>query len=102
MKLSARHGRWVEILHGYTYSINHMFGVENKAADALTRRTCLLNQMSAQVVSFDKIKEKYESCADFGEILILLREEVTPEIDGFLFRDGYLFRFRKFTFHILS
>ena len=72
-----------------------MFGVENKAADALTRRTCLLNQMSAQVVSFDKIKEKYESCAYFGEILVLLREEVTPEIDGFLLRDGYLFRFRK-------
>ena len=45
--------------------------------------------MSIEVVSFDKIEEEYESCLDFGEIIILLKEGVTPEIDGFLLQDGY-------------
>ena len=38
-------------------------------------------------VSID-VKEEYESCPDFGDI-ILLKEGVTPEIDGFLLQDGY-------------
>ena len=42
----------------------NMSRVENKAANALSRRTCLLNQMNIKVVSFDKIKEEYEPCPD--------------------------------------
>jgi len=60
-----------------------MSELENKVADALSRRTCLLNQMSAEVVGFDKTKEEYESCPNFGEIVVLLKG-VTPEINGFL------------------
>ena len=47
--------------------------------------------MSTEVVGFDKIKEEYESCLDFGEIIILLKEGVTREIDGFLLQHSYLF-----------
>jgi len=64
----------IEFLQDYTYTLKHMSGVENKAADALNCRTYLLNQMSAEVVSFDKIKEKYESHPDFGAIVVLLKE----------------------------
>jgi len=51
-----------------------MSGVENKVADALSHRTCLLNQMSVEVVGFDKIKEEYESCPSFEEIIVLFKE----------------------------
>ena len=64
-----RHGRWVEFLQDYTDTLKHMFGVENTAVDARSRRICL-NQMSAELVGFDKIKEEYESCPDFGEIIV--------------------------------
>ena len=50
--------------------------------------------MNAEVVGFDKIKKEYEPRPDFEEI-VLLKEGVTPEIDGFLLQDGYLFRFHK-------
>ena len=70
-----------------------MFGVENKVVDAHSCRTYLLNQMSAEVVDFNKIKEEYKSCPDFGEIIVLLKEWVTPEIDSFLLQDGYFFYF---------
>jgi len=70
----------------------HMSGVRNKVVDAISRRTCLLNQMSAKVVGFDKFKEEYKSCPDFGEIVVLLKEGVTSEMDGFLLQDGNLFQ----------
>ena len=77
----------------------HMSGVENKVANVLSRRTCLLNQMNTEVVCFDKIKEEYESCLNFREAVVLLKEGVTPEIDGFLLQNGSLFRFYKLCPH---
>ena len=37
-KLSARHGRWVETLQDYTFSLRHRPRSENRVADALSRR----------------------------------------------------------------
>ena len=70
-----------------------MSEVENKIADAFSRRVCFLKQLSAEIVSFERIKEK--SCSDFGEIVYVLKEGTTPEIDGVLLYDDYLFRFHK-------
>ena len=68
--------------------------MENRVADALSRRRALLSVMSTEVVGFEKIKETYESCPDFGNIYTVLRDSLTHEIDGFLLQDGYLFRSR--------
>ena len=46
------------------------------------------------MVGFEKIKETYESCPDFGNIYTVLRDSLIHEIDGFLLQDGYLFRSR--------
>jgi len=67
-------------LHLY---LKHTSGVEN-LADALSRRACVLKQLNAEVVGFERIKEEYESCPDFGDIFGALKEGVTSEIDGFL------------------
>jgi len=50
--------------------------------------------LSGEVVGFEKIKDEYESCPDFKEIVYALKG-VIPKIDSFLLHDGYLFRFRK-------
>jgi len=89
--LSARHDRWTEFLQDYTYTLKHMSGVENKVADALSRRVCLLIQLSAEVVRFERIKEEHELCPGFEKNVLVLKERMTPEIDGFLLQDGYLF-----------
>jgi len=93
-KLNSRHGRWIEFLQDYTYALKHKAGVENRVADALSHRRALLSVMSTEVVGFEKIKETYESCPDFGNIYTILRDSLTHEIDGFLLQDGYLFRSR--------
>ena len=41
------------------------------------------------------MKDEYESCPNFGEIVYALKEGVRPEIDDCLLQDGYLFQFRK-------
>ena len=46
------------------------------------------------MVGFEKIKDTYESCLDFRNIYIVLRDSLTHEIDDFLLQDGYLFRSR--------
>ena len=70
-------------------------GVENKVADALNLRVMILITMSAEVTGSERLKEGYESCPDFGEIYVTLRDGSVREIDNFLLQDGYLFRFHK-------
>jgi len=36
--------------------------MENKAADALSRRVTLLSIISVEVTGFKRLKEEYESC----------------------------------------
>jgi len=46
-RLNARHSKWVEFLQDYTLFSNKA-GVENKVADALSRRVMILVTMSAE------------------------------------------------------
>ena len=48
--------------------INHYVGIENKAADALSRLIVTLHRMSAHVIGFDRLKDEYSACPDFGII----------------------------------
>ena len=70
--------------------MKHTSGVENKVADALSRRTCVLKQLKAEIAGVERIKKEYVSCPDFGDFLCF-EERVTQEIDGFLLHDDYLF-----------
>ena len=56
-------------------SSNTEVTIENRAADALSRRRALIFTMSAKVVGFEKIKDTYESCSNFGEIFTVLRDD---------------------------
>jgi len=69
--------------------------VENRAADALSCKVSLLSAMRVNVTSFNKLKEEYERCPDFGDIYATL--QVGPSIDysEYLLQDGYLFRGQK-------
>ena len=48
--------------------INHRAGIENKVVDALSRLTITLHCMSAHVTGFDRLKDEYSTCPDFGII----------------------------------
>ena len=60
-------------MQDYTYTLKHMSEVENKVADALNRRVGFLKPLSAEVMSFERQKDEYESCTNFGEIFCVKR-----------------------------
>ena len=83
------------ILQDYTFVLKHKAGVENKVADALNRCVMILLAMSTEVIGFQRLREEYESCPDFGEIYVALRDGSVREMDRFLLHDRYLFMFCK-------
>ena len=74
--------------------INHRYGIENKAADALSRLTVTIHRMSAHVIGFDRLKNKYFACPNFG-----IYNEVSngnrQEYLDFLVENGYFFKVTK-------
>ena len=48
--------------------INHRASIENKASDTLNRLIVTLHRMSAHVIRFDRLKNEYSACPDFGII----------------------------------
>ena len=67
-------------------------GVENKVADALSRRVSILTATSSEVTGFERIKNDYDSCPDFGEVYRVLSDGLIREKDDYFLLDGYLFR----------
>ena len=73
-RLNARHSKWVKFLQDCTFLLNYKARVENKVADVLCRRVMILITMSAEVTVFERLREKCESCPDFGEIYVKLQD----------------------------
>ena len=90
-KLNPRHGHWVEFLQAYTFVLKHKAGTENEVADALSRRISLLVFMSVETTRFERIREEYASCPNFGKNYTLLRDGLARENDDFFLQDDYLF-----------
>ena len=94
-KLNARHAKWIEFLNEYFFVINHRFGIENKAADALSRLTVTLHRMSAHAIGSDRLKNEYSAYPDFG---IIYNEVSNGNRQGYLdffVENGYLFKVTK-------
>ena len=69
--------------------------MKNKATDALSRRVTLLSVISVEVTRFERLKEEYESCSEFGEIYLKLKDKNHRVITSYHLQDGYLFQDNK-------
>ena len=94
-KLNAQHAKWVEFLNEYSFVINHRSGIENKAVDAFSRLTVTLHRMSSHVIGFDRLKNEYSACLDFGIIYNEVSNGKRQEYLDFLVENGYLFTVTK-------
>ncbi|XP_050368930.1 uncharacterized protein LOC126787035 [Argentina anserina] len=89
-KLNRRHAQWVEELQEYYFVIRHKSGVQNKVADALSRKEALLSIMGAQVLGFEQLKELYKDDSDFGSTWAEC--VASKPTSDFHIKDGYLFK----------
>ena len=71
-KLNSRHVKWSSFLQLFTFNLKHYVGIENKVADALSRKTLLLVNMSATTIGFEELKHCYDNDADFGDVYSFL------------------------------
>ena len=94
-KLNFRHSSWVEFLQRYYFVVKHRVGVENKATDALSQKVSLLFVMSVKVTGFERLKDDYKSCPDYGELYTSLINALQPILDDYTLQDGYLFKANK-------
>ncbi|GKV33824.1 hypothetical protein SLEP1_g42275 [Rubroshorea leprosula] len=67
-KISRRHAAWSEFLQAYPFLLKYKSGVQNRVADALSRRHALLTSLQMKVTGFEVIKELYENDPDFSKI----------------------------------
>ncbi|RVW97795.1 Retrovirus-related Pol polyprotein from transposon 297 [Vitis vinifera] len=67
-KLNSRHVKWSSFLQLFTFNLRHCAGIENKVADALSRKTLLLVNMSTTTIGFEELKHCYDNDADFGDV----------------------------------
>ena len=110
-KLQVRHAKWVSFLQEYSFIIKHRPGVENKVADALSRKRslaaikgvisrkkCLVGTLEVEVTDLVSIKALYEDDADFGSIFAKCLDPSVgerKELEDFFIQEGYLFKGKK-------
>ena len=52
----------------WAYRLDPITGSQNKVADALSKRSILLNAMQVKVIGFEILKEQHAKDLDFGRI----------------------------------
>ena len=86
---------WIEVIQGFTFVVKHRSGVENKVADALSRRVHLLNTMSVSITGFERLIDEYICCLDFGIIYQEISDGNRHTHNDFIIDDGHLFQGTK-------
>jgi hypothetical protein len=66
-KLNQRHAKWVEFMHNFTFFIKHIFVNANKVADALSRRSLIIQEFQVKTLGFEHLKEMYQEDPYFKE-----------------------------------
>ena len=93
-KLNQKHVKWVEFLQGFTFVIKHVSGKANRVADALSRKSLMVQESQVQVLGFDFLKYLYKSNIDFKEAYeISLNHAQTDRgpWNEYILQDGLLF-----------
>jgi hypothetical protein len=67
-KLNQRHAKWVEFMQKFIFVIKHISGSANKVADALSRRSFIIQEFQVKTLGFEHIKEMHQEDPYFKEV----------------------------------
>ncbi|PKU69720.1 RNA-directed DNA polymerase [Dendrobium catenatum] len=88
--LNRMHARWVLFLQRFTFVLKHKSGAENRVADALSRQSLLLTQLSTEMTGLQCLQDLYATDSDFKQIWETCLE--SPSAGEYTIRHGYLFK----------
>jgi hypothetical protein len=91
-KLSSKHARWFDYLQQFTFVLKHKAGVENRVADALSRKALLLQNLAVTVPCFADLPATYRLDPDFGPVYLRLCAQPHPPDTDFHISEGFLFK----------
>jgi hypothetical protein len=94
-RINARNARWVDFLQQYTFVLKHKAGTENRVADALSCKSCLIHTLTNVVICFEDIKKHYQADLDFGTIYRELSINPRSFNGKYSMMDGFLFQGSK-------
>ncbi|XP_066316535.1 uncharacterized protein [Miscanthus floridulus] len=66
-KLNRCHAKWVEFIKTFPYIVKYKKGKDNVVADALSRKSVLLNQLEVKVLGLESLKGLYNNDPEFSE-----------------------------------
>jgi hypothetical protein len=64
-KLNQKQAKWVEFMQNFTFVIKHIVGIAKKVADALIRRSMIVQEFQVETLGFKHLKEMYTEDANF-------------------------------------
>jgi hypothetical protein len=91
-KLNAKHARWFDYLQQFTFVLKHKAGVENRVADALSRKSLVINSLSVNVPCFTGLPEAYKIDPDFGGLYVRLCSKPNATEGEYSIHRGFLFK----------
>jgi hypothetical protein len=65
--LNQKHEKWVEFMQNFTFVIKHIARTVNKVANALSRRSLIVQEFQVETLGFEHLKEMYKEDAYFKE-----------------------------------
>jgi hypothetical protein len=94
-KLNQKHEKWVEFMKKFTFVIKHIVGTANKVADALSRRSLIVQEFQVETLGFEHLKEMYKKDEDFKEAYEACHNPLLGDKSPwteYLIQDGLLFK----------
>jgi hypothetical protein len=91
-KLNAKHTRWFDYLQQFTFVLKHKAGVENRVADALNRKSLVINSLSMNVPCFIGLPKAYKIDPDFGGLYVRLCSKPNATEGEYSIHRGFLFK----------
>lgn len=87
--------KWMEYLQDFTFTIKHKKGVTNKAANALSRRNLIIQEVQLDSMGIHSMKDMYDGDEDFQEAYQVCKEmgnRYHTEFSKFILQEGLLFK----------
>ncbi|PKU87297.1 ATP-dependent DNA helicase RecG [Dendrobium catenatum] len=86
------HARWTTFLQRFSFILKHKSGVQNKVADALSRRSALVVQLQTELQGLPSIQDLYATDKEFAAPWAELSNSPTVSFQDYSISHNYLFK----------